>query len=210
MAAPYVKGVRTKYRNTLTEEISKGKDILNSDIHALQDFEKSDLILNIDKSMAKLKLYVDKLEMQSDKLASVLSELEPENTEQLSMIAEEDESICSVAIDCHLDLKNLKEKVLKQEEKPRYSIEHKEMMEIQHEFERLVTTEDFNERQEKKDTDKLTSVKLPKLDMHSFNGDKLKWHEFWDSFNTTVHRNKSIPDIQKFNYLKSKLYRERP
>ncbi|XP_053403171.1 uncharacterized protein LOC128558281 [Mercenaria mercenaria] len=52
------------------------------------------------------------------------------------------------------------------------------------------------------------TVKLPKLDMCSFNGDKLRWHEFWDTFNTSVHSNKNISDIQKFNYLRGKLYGE--
>lgn len=207
-AAAYAKGVRTRYRNTLSEEVSKGKYIVKSDIH---DLNKSELISDVDKCMAKLKLYTDKLEMQSDKVASVLSELEPENIELLSKIAEEDESLCSESIDCHLDLKNLKQDILKEEEKS--SLELKEMMAIQQEFQKLVVTQmkqqqDFYERQEKKETDKTTSVKLPKLEMRSYNGDKLKWHEFWDSFNTSVHSNKNISAIQKFNYLKSKLYGE--
>jgi hypothetical protein len=49
---------------------------------------------------------------------------------------------------------------------------------------------------------------LPKLDMCSFNGDKLKWRDFLDTFNTSVHSNKNIYDIQTFNYLRSKLYGE--
>jgi hypothetical protein len=44
--------------------------------------------------------------------------------------------------------------------------------------------------------------------MIPFNGDKLKWREFWDTFNTSVHTNKNIPDVQKFNYLRGKLYGE--
>ena len=41
--------------------------------------------------------------------------------------------------------------------------------------------------------------------MLSFSGDKLKWNEFWDSFESAIHKNKKLPKIEKFNYLKSKL-----
>ena len=41
--------------------------------------------------------------------------------------------------------------------------------------------------------------------MPSFNGDKLKWTEFWDSFEATIHKNTKMSDIEKLNYLMSKL-----
>ena len=50
-----------------------------------------------------------------------------------------------------------------------------------------------------------SSVKLPKLELCSFNGDKLKWVEFWQSFESSVHKNDSLSDIEKFNYLRNKL-----
>ena len=49
------------------------------------------------------------------------------------------------------------------------------------------------------------SVRLPKLEIPQFNGDKLKWCEFLDSFSASVHKNTSISDIEKLNYLMSKL-----
>ena len=52
------------------------------------------------------------------------------------------------------------------------------------------------------------SVRLPKLEIPPFNGYKLKWSEFWDSFSDSVHKNTSISDIEKVNYLISKLTRE--
>jgi len=50
-----------------------------------------------------------------------------------------------------------------------------------------------------------SSVKLSKLEINSFGGDKLKWIEFWDSFESTIHKNKRISNVEKFNYYKSKL-----
>ena len=29
------------------------------------------------------------------------------------------------------------------------------------------------------------------------------WNKFWDMYNSTIHSNEAIPNINKFNYLKS-------
>ncbi|XP_069107368.1 uncharacterized protein [Argopecten irradians] len=50
--------------------------------------------------------------------------------------------------------------------------------------------------------------KLPKLDLPKFSGNILEWHSFWDSFESSVHCNPSLSDVQKFNYLKSLLQNE--
>ena len=38
-----------------------------------------------------------------------------------------------------------------------------------------------------------------------FDGNLLKWQEFWDSFDTTVYSNPSLVDIDKLNYLRAQL-----
>ena len=58
------------------------------------------------------------------------------------------------------------------------------------------------EKQELKEKELATSVKLPKLDMVTFSGEKLKWTEFWDSFECAIHTKKKLSDIEKFTYLK--------
>ena len=50
-----------------------------------------------------------------------------------------------------------------------------------------------------------SSIKLPQLDIPSFNGDRLKWTEFWDTFETTIDLNDSLSEIDKLKYLNSKL-----
>jgi hypothetical protein len=52
------------------------------------------------------------------------------------------------------------------------------------------------------------SAKLPELEIEKFDGDPMKWREFWDSFSSTVHKNPAIPAIDKFKYLKSFLVGE--
>ena len=46
-------------------------------------------------------------------------------------------------------------------------------------------------------------VKLPKLSIKKFNGDLTKWVTFWDSFDSSIHSNLSLSNVDKFNYLNS-------
>ena len=53
--------------------------------------------------------------------------------------------------------------------------------------------------------EKSSSVKLPKIGIVSYSGDRLKWSEFWDSFECTIHNNSRLSNIERFSYLMSKL-----
>ena len=50
-------------------------------------------------------------------------------------------------------------------------------------------------------------ARLPKLTLRSFNGDITKWTSFWDSFESAIHINRDLSDIDRFNYLNSLLER---
>ena len=47
--------------------------------------------------------------------------------------------------------------------------------------------------------------RLPKLDLPTFEGDVLEWQSFWDSYESAIHINKYLSDVQRFTYLKSLL-----
>lgn len=51
----------------------------------------------------------------------------------------------------------------------------------------------------------VSKVKLPKLVLKKFNGDFTKWATFWDLFESSIHNNTSLSDINKFNYLNAQL-----
>ena len=46
---------------------------------------------------------------------------------------------------------------------------------------------------------------LPKLTLPIFEGDPLQWQTFWDSFESAVHANHLLTDVQKLNYLRAHL-----
>ena len=48
-------------------------------------------------------------------------------------------------------------------------------------------------------------VRLPKLSLPHFNGDLVKWPTFWDSYESAIHKNDELTDVDKFNYLRSLL-----
>ena len=50
-------------------------------------------------------------------------------------------------------------------------------------------------------------VKLPKIALPHFNGNLMKWSTFWDSYESAIHKNKDLSDVDKFNYLRSLLER---
>ena len=51
-------------------------------------------------------------------------------------------------------------------------------------------------------------IRLPSINLPSFNGRYDQWLEFRDGFNSLIHNNKSITEIQKFYYLRSCLQEE--
>ena len=55
---------------------------------------------------------------------------------------------------------------------------------------------------------KSSSIKIPQLDIPTFSGDLMRWKEFWDTFEATVDHNPNLSDIEKLNYLNSKLIGE--
>ena len=203
----YLKGVRTRYINILQKEMQCGLDILASDLELIDDTE---LILSVNKCVERLQLYCDKVENQTDKLAEAIGNKDADLSEQL---VSENASICDKAMECALNLKQLKDefnlsKTKASEEKE--TVGMNQLVDLQKQMNSIVADQmrqhhDFLENQDKKEKELATTVKLPKIELMSFSGDKLKWSEFWDSFESAIHNNKKLSNIEKFNYLKSKI-----
>ena len=56
-------------------------------------------------------------------------------------------------------------------------------------------------------TPHVNMVRLPKLSLPHFSGNVTKWATFWDSYNSAIHQNDDLTDVDKFNYLRSVLER---
>ena len=50
-----------------------------------------------------------------------------------------------------------------------------------------------------------TGLKLPKLDVPTFNGNVLQWRNFWEQFVISVHSRPTLSDSEKLVYLQQAL-----
>lgn len=205
----YIKGVRTRFRNVLEREISVAKDLLT---YIVKDGEEEEMELKISKCMEKLKSFIEKVETQSEKLCCFIKE---SVSELIGMILDEDCSLCTEALDLHSDLKHFKEKNvlrIKKSTIKEEAVDHsttKQLLDLQANMQKLLESQlKQKEHFEMKSLENVSTVKLPKIEMISFGGDKTKWIEFWDSFKCAVDKNKSLTDVERFNYLKTKLFGE--
>ncbi|VDI16700.1 Hypothetical predicted protein [Mytilus galloprovincialis] len=101
----FLKGVRTRYRNSIQTEILNGKQILSSEVDKI---DEQRFVLEATKCADKLKMYSEKLEIQSGKLASALED----EGEFIDDIVGEDCELCSNVMDCYLDLIQFKERLV--------------------------------------------------------------------------------------------------
>ncbi|GFQ84150.1 uncharacterized protein TNCT_5301 [Trichonephila clavata] len=53
-----------------------------------------------------------------------------------------------------------------------------------------------------------SSLKLPQLQIPQFDGNILKFGDFYSQFEAAIHNNSNLSDVEKFNYLKSYLTHE--
>ena len=49
------------------------------------------------------------------------------------------------------------------------------------------------------------AVKLPKLGLKKYHGNILRWTEYWDAYEATIHNNKVLQAVDKLICLKSQL-----
>ena len=66
-------------------------------------------------------------------------------------------------------------------------------------------TAENNSREVRPSTSPTTFVKLPTVNIKSFDGEPENWHTFIDSFGCAIDKNETLPDFQKMNYLKTSL-----
>ncbi|XP_060601760.1 uncharacterized protein LOC132755001 [Ruditapes philippinarum] len=204
----YIKGVRTRFRNILDLEIQKGDGLLNTEID--EEFDLDRMLNEVSKCFEKVKEYKEKVERQSEKLVESIDKKESEMIEE---IIDEDLTLCEKAFDMCQNLQVFTKTLMQSKEKLEFKVDQKDythdLVEVQKNIQQLLEAQMRQQEKEKrKENEKMSSIKLPKIDMISFNGDKTRWTEFWDSFKNAVHNNKYISNVEKFNYLKGKLVGE--
>ena len=101
----YLTGVRTRYVNILRMETQIGQELLGSSGDVSDETE---LIVKCNSCIDRLQLYCEKVENQTEKLAEAVGDSNPELINQL---VSENESVCDRAMECVMNLKQLKDKI---------------------------------------------------------------------------------------------------
>ncbi|EFA11692.1 hypothetical protein TcasGA2_TC005051 [Tribolium castaneum] len=75
-------------------------------------------------------------------------------------------------------------------------------------FERVFNSKVERSQSNQSETTNKDHIQLPRLELYKFSGELKTWKTFLDMFNSTIHKNGSLSDVEKFSYLISSLSEE--
>ncbi|VDH99508.1 Hypothetical predicted protein [Mytilus galloprovincialis] len=213
MAVSYLKGLCTRYNNLLAKELDKSGDII---AQGIQDESVTTQLRQVLSAERRLKDFAAKLEDSMKEISLILEEKEDKEGEIVKFTKASEiyfkllDGVTQRLDELKIFEEEIQDKITdtkKTESATDHKVEHLLQLQTQMQEQILQFQQlQLQELQRKSQPSTVSAVKLPKLDLVSYNGDKLKWTEFWDSFEAAVHTNQSLTKIEKLNYLKSKLF----
>lgn len=209
MSLSFLKGNRTRFRNLLAKELARGKILLDGDI----EHEPNTYIRDVNNCIKRLNDYIEKLEEANEKLSTAIEGRD--GAQEIDSLIKEDWDFISTVTDCRDELADI-QKTEQRSPTDNWSsatvTENKfdQMIQLTSQMQQVIIGQQQLQQQQQISIGQLNSsqkasVRLPILEIPTFNGDKLKWSEFWDTFEASVDKNTNISDIEKLNYLLSKL-----
>ena len=203
-------GILLVCRESIEEELENYKKQLNGFINTLEtENEENDKLLeNYENTTMNGKITLNKLnrvimgfQQQREKQLELEERIRKEKYEYEQERYEQELQLkkteMELALREKLEIEKLQiEKMKLQNEKELKSTEIE------------VRTKENTQRADSQHPTNIATVKLPKLMLAKFDGNLLHWQEFWDSFETTIHNNTSLQDVDKLNYLRAQLRSE--
>ena len=164
--------------------------------------------LSIGKLILSLETKLAQLEMANDKLMDAYDEeINSEASAEFQSVLEQDNKFMDNVIDKVSELKVLKEEVERKRRELETSHTHNLEQRLTQVQEQMYLPQpsqshlgEFHLQPPLTGTVKPTQIDIP-----PYSGDVLKWKEFWDMFEASIHKEKRYANIVKFTYLKSKL-----
>ena len=219
MSVSFLKGNRTRYRNLLERELEKAKQLISEaeqEQHETKIFSK-----NVRNCVKRLNDFIEKLEQANERLSLGIEG--QDGAQEVDLLINEDWSYISEVTNCRDELVEIEQSFQVQKSPSEHwsSItvtedRFNQMIQMTAQMQQVMIGQQQMQQQQQQQTSHTeqpshrnastgNSVRLPKLEIPSFSGEKLKWTEFWDSFEAAVHLNMSLSDVEKLNYLISKL-----
>jgi len=132
--------------------------------------------------MDKVKIYIEKVESQTEKLVLCM---EGKDDEEIDGVISADCDLCYFAMDIYLELKQFKEKLLQEKESAKeVKTEIQEyarvdqLVHLQRDMQQLLSTQLQQSKTRTRQVGHTSEMKLPKMELPAFNGNKAKWIEF--------------------------------
>ena len=164
-----------------------------------------------------MKEFIEKLELTNERLSVVIEG--QEGAQEIEQLMEEDWSYIAEVTECCDELLEIQQS-LQDQKSPSENwssiivIEDRfnqmiqmtaQMQQVLIEQQQIQQQQSQMEQSSHRNGSTGNTVRLPKLEIPCFSGEKLKWREFWDSFEAAVHLNGSLSKVEKLTYLMSKL-----
>lgn len=213
MSIKTLRGTRTRYRTIIQTEIDFAKTLVIVNLACIDEESTVNLKRDVRKCLNRIFEFYEKLENVNKEFMSHLENFEDAN--ELDTIIDENCLLDSDVIDCKNDLQDF-EKQLIAESDTSVNRSFEQMLEFQKQMQKMMISHQENTNKQQQEffrelmnREPTSAVKLPALDLPSFSGEILKWIEFWDSFESSVHCNSKLSPVEKLSYLNSKLLEKR-
>ena len=219
MSVSFLKGNRTRYRHLLERELEKAKGLISE--AEQEQFETNIFNKNVRNCVRRLNEFIDKLEQANEKLSLGIEG--QSGAQEIDLLINDDWSYIAEVTICRDELVEIEQcNQVQSSPSERWSSitvtedRFNQMIQMTAQMQQMIIGQQqmHQQQQQTSQTEQSShknvssagnSIRLPKLEIPSFSGEKLKWAEFWDSFEAAVHVNMSLSDVDKLNYLMSKL-----
>ena len=177
--------------------MEKGKRLIEEDA---DQYESKLFSKNLKNCVNRLNDFIKKLEQTNERLSVVIEE--QEGTQEVEQLINDDWSYIASVIKCRVELMDIQESLQDQNLRSKYwssitvtEARFNEMIQMTAHLQQVLIGQQqiqqqpqFNMNQpSRRQTSAGDSVRLPKLEIPSVNGENLKWTEFWDSFEASIH-----------------------
>ena len=218
MSVSFLKGNRTRYRNLLERELEKAKELISE--AEQEQYETKIFSKNVRNCLRRLNDFIDKLEQTNERLSLGIEG--QDGAQKIDLLKNEDWLYITEVTNCRDELVEIEQSFQVQKSLSEHgssitvtedscnqmiqmTAQMQQVMIGQQQMQQQQQQTSHAEQLSHRNASTCNSVRLPKLEIPSFSGEKLKWTEFWDSFEAAVYLNMSLSGVEKLNYLISKL-----
>ena len=200
-----LKSARTREKKALIKEETEAQRLLQAECSdSLQSILK--YLMSVGKVLMNLEVKLGRLEAANEKLIEAYEQSKDQaGAEEFQNILDEEADLIDGVLTRISELKILKGEVERKRNETEMAQSHRSGGSSE--------TERTDHTQLNPTSSEIASIwspsiqgpiKLPHLEMALFDGNVLRWREFWDQFEAAIH-NAKFSSIDKMNYLRSRL-----